>query len=199
MLFVFSLSGMAQGINVSGTVVDDAGDPLIGASVMLKGQGNVGTVTDIDGNFQLNVPSEKSVLVFSYQGMTVADMAKLRNELKKTDSEIKIYKNTLAKRAFEDVNLKSDEIWEGPNAILFGKELLEPIKVLSNAAKDNDNIEIRTGFADGKMLTLDEIKTYASIPSKETMLTQISVGLMQYVKNVAIGLDLYAKKLEENN
>ena len=49
------------------------------------------------------------------------------------------------------------------------------------------------------MLTLDEIKTYASIPSKETMLTQISVGLMQYVKNVAIGLDLYAKKLEENN
>ena len=68
MLFVFSLSGMAQGINVSGTVVDDAGDPLIGASVMLKGQGNVGTVTDIDGNFQLNVPSEKSVLVFSYVG-----------------------------------------------------------------------------------------------------------------------------------
>ena len=68
MLFVFSLSGMAQGINVSGTVVDDAGDPLIGASVMLKGQGNVGTVTDIDGNFQLNVPSERSVLVFSYVG-----------------------------------------------------------------------------------------------------------------------------------
>ena len=68
MLFVFSLSGMAQGINVSGTVVDDAGDPLIGASVMLKGQGNVGTVTDIDGKFQLNVPSEKSVLVFSYVG-----------------------------------------------------------------------------------------------------------------------------------
>ena len=108
---------------------------------------------------------------------------------------LKFGKRTL----FEDVNLKSDEIWEGPNAILFGKELLEPIKVLSNAAKDNDNIEIRTGFADGKMLTLDEIKTYASIPSKETMLTQISVGLMQYVKNVAIGLDLYAKKLEENN
>ena len=69
MLFVFSLSGMAQGIHVSGTVVDDAGDPLIGASVILKGQGNLGTVTDIDGNFQLVVPSEKSVLVFSYVGM----------------------------------------------------------------------------------------------------------------------------------
>ena len=76
--------------------------------------------------------------------------------------------------------------------------MLEPIKVLSEAAKKNNNIVIRTGYADGKVLTTDEIKTYASIPSKETMLTQISVGLMQYVKNVAIGLDLYAKKLEEN-
>ena len=83
MLFVFSLSGMAQGIQVSGTVVDDAGDPLIGASVVLKGQGNVGTVTDIDGNFQLVVPSEKSVLVFSYVGtaekeVTVGKQRKLR-------------------------------------------------------------------------------------------------------------------------
>ena len=160
---------------------------------------NLNAKKDIVKEISDKIKNSESVLVFSYQGMTVVDMAKLRNELKKSDSEVKIYKNTLAKRAFEDVDLKSDEIWEGPNAILFGKELLEPIKVLSNAAKDNDNIEIRTGFADGKMLTLDEIKTYASIPSKETMLTQISVGLMQYVKNVAIGLDLYAKKLEENN
>ena len=83
--------------------------------------------------------------------------------------------------------------------MLFGTDLLEPIKIISKFSKDNEHIEIRTGFADGKILTLDEIKTYASIPSKETMLTQFSAGLMQYVTNVAIGLDLYAKKLEENN
>ena len=104
---------------------------------------NLNAKKDIVKEISEKIKNSESVLVFSYQGMTVADMAKLRNELKKSDSEIKIYKNTLAKRAFEDVNLKSDEIWEGPNAILFGKELLEPIKVLSNAAKDNDNIEIR--------------------------------------------------------
>ena len=117
---------------------------------------------------------------------------------KKTNSEVKVYKNTLAKRAFEDLKVDNAEYWEGPNAILFGSDLLEPIKVLSKFATENDCVEIRTGFADGRVLTLDEIKTYASIPSKETMLTQISAGLMQYVTNVAIGLDLYAKKLEEN-
>ena len=74
MLFVFSLSGMAQGIQISGTVVDNAGDPLIGASVIVKGQTTVGTVTDIDGNFELKVPSEQSVLVISYVGMTTKEV-----------------------------------------------------------------------------------------------------------------------------
>ena len=144
------------------------------------------------------INNSASVIVFSYQGMTVDDMTKLRRSLKDINSEVKIYKNTLAKRAFADANIENEEFWNGPNAILFGSELLEPIKILSDAAKSNEHIVIRTGYADGKILSVDEIKTYASIPSKETMLTQISVGLMQYVKHFAIGLDLYAKKLEEN-
>lgn len=145
------------------------------------------------------INNSASVIVFSYQGMTVADMAALRNELKKSNSEVKIYKNTLAKRAFNDANIKNDEFWEGPNAILFGSDLLEPIKVISKFSKENDNIEIRTGYADGKILTLDEIKAYADIPSMEGLLTMFAGGLMEHVRNVAIGLDLYAKKLEENN
>lgn len=160
---------------------------------------NLNAKKDIVKEITDKINNSASVIVFSYQGMTVSDMSNLRNELRKNNSEVKIYKNTLAKRAFEDLKVDNAEFWEGPNAILFGTDLLEPIKVLSKFAKDNEHIEIRTGFADGKILSLDEIKTYASIPSKETMLTQISAGLMQYVTNVAIGLDLYAKKLEENN
>lgn len=139
-----------------------------------------------------------SIIVFSYQGMTVEDMANLRKELKKSNSEVKIYKNTLAKRAFADANINNEEFWEGPNAILFGSELLEPIKVISKFSKDNEHIKIRTGLADGKILTLDEIKAYAEIPSREGLLTMIASGLMEYVKEVAIGIDMYAKKLEEN-
>ncbi len=139
-----------------------------------------------------------SIIVFSYQGMTVEDMANLRKELKKSNSEVKIYKNTLAKRAFTDANINNEEFWEGPNAILFGSELLEPIKVISKFSKDNEHIKIRTGLADGKILTLDEIKAYAEIPSREGLLTMIASGLMEYVKEIAIGIDMYAKKLEEN-
>lgn len=160
---------------------------------------NLNAKKDVVKQISQKIKDSESVIVFTYQGLTVADMSNLRNELRKSGSEVKIYKNTLAKRAFEDLKIDNAEFWEGPNAILFGTDLLEPIKILSKFAKDNACIELRTGYADGKILTLDEIKTYASIPSKETMLTQISAGLMQYVTNVAIGLDLYAKNLESNN
>ena len=56
-------------ITVKGTVSDPTSEPLIGATVVVKGLTGVGTVTDIDGNYELKVPSEQSVLVISYVGM----------------------------------------------------------------------------------------------------------------------------------
>ena len=74
MLFWCSTALHAQtGITVTGTVTDGNQEPLIGASVVVKGQTSLGTVTDFDGNFQLKVPSEQSVLVISYVGMTTRE------------------------------------------------------------------------------------------------------------------------------
>ncbi|MBQ9678569.1 MAG: TonB-dependent receptor [Prevotella sp.] len=71
MLMAFVLQMQAQGgIKVKGTVVDNNAEPLIGASVVVKGNTSLGTVTDFDGNFALTVPSESTVLVVSYVGMT---------------------------------------------------------------------------------------------------------------------------------
>ncbi len=145
------------------------------------------------------IKNSASVIVFTYQGLTVAEMSSLREELRKSNSEVKIYKNTLAKRAFKDMNIENEQFWEGPNAILFGGDLLEPIKTLSKFSKDKENVQIITGYADGKILSLDEIKAYATIPSREGLLTMFAGGIMQYARNFAIGIDLYAKKLEENN
>ena len=75
MLFAFSATLYAQnGITVTGSVTDNAAEPLIGASVVVKGQTSLGTVTDFDGNFQLKVPSEQSVLVISYVGMSTKEI-----------------------------------------------------------------------------------------------------------------------------
>ena len=73
MLMAFCTSVQAQ-ITVTGNVTDGAADPLIGASVIVKGNASMGTVTDFDGNFQLKVPSESTVLVISYVGMSTKEI-----------------------------------------------------------------------------------------------------------------------------
>ena len=82
MLMAFCTTVQAQ-ITVTGNVTDGAADPLIGASVIVKGNASLGTVTDFDGNFQLKVPSESSVLVISYVGMTSKEI-KVGKQRRKT-------------------------------------------------------------------------------------------------------------------
>lgn len=60
----------AQGSVVQGTVKDGTGEPLIGVSVVVKGATGLGVVTDIDGNYKINVKDKNAVLVFSYIGYT---------------------------------------------------------------------------------------------------------------------------------
>lgn len=143
------------------------------------------------------VKGSESVIIFTYQGLTVADLSGLRRKLKDADATVKVYKNTLVKRALDDLNLDLSEFLEGPNAILFGKNLLEPIKVLSDFAKDNDKMDIRVGIISGKTADLQTIKEYASIPSREGLLTMLAGGMIQYVRDLSIGLNLYAESLEK--
>lgn len=56
-------------VAIKGSVIDDTGEPIIGASVVVKGQASVGTITDLDGKFSLSVPSDKVTLAVSYIGM----------------------------------------------------------------------------------------------------------------------------------
>lgn len=142
--------------------------------------------------------SSESVIVFQYQGMTVEDLHTLRKELKTVNSEVKVYKNTLLKRAADEQGLNLDEFLEGPNAILFGETLLEPIKIVSEFAKKNDKLDIRVGVISGNVADISVIKEYASIPSREGLLTMLAGGMMQYVRDLAIGLNLYAEQKEGN-
>ena len=158
---------------------------------IIESKGNiVNEITD-------KVKNSESVILFSYQGLTVADMAELRRSLKNVDSEVKVYKNTLVKRALDSLNISLETSFlEGPNAIVFGKELLEPIKAISEFAKNHEAAVIRVGIISGEVADLDVINKYATIPSRETLLTQLASGMMAYVRDLSIALDLYADKKE---
>ena len=70
-----SLGAYAQSITVSGKVVDSDGYEVIGANVVVKGSQGVGTITDIDGNYKLQVAdASKAILVFTYIGMDAQEV-----------------------------------------------------------------------------------------------------------------------------
>ena len=151
--------------------------------------------SDIVNEIIENIKASQTVILFSYQGLKVSDLSTLRRNLRDTESEIKIYKNTLTKRALEELKIDLDGFMEGPNALLFGKNLLEPIKIISDFAKTNEKLEIRIGIINGDIAELSTIKEYASIPSREGLLTMLAGGMIQYVKELSIGLNLYAEQL----
>lgn len=66
---------IAQNVQVNGTVLDDTGEPIIGASVVVKGAATIGTVTNVDGQFNLSIPSKSTTLVISYLGMATKEVA----------------------------------------------------------------------------------------------------------------------------
>lgn len=160
---------------------------------------NLNLKKDIVKEITKKIEESEAVVIFTYQGLKVSQLAELRKSLRNNDSEVKVYKNTLVKIALADKGLDLDEFLAGPNAILFGKNLLESIKALDNFAKQNKSVEIRSGIVKGDIVSLETIKEYASIPSMEGLLTMLAGGMIEHVKNLSISLNLYAEKLEEKN
>ena len=73
-VMVFCALGMSFAQRtVTGTVADDTGEPLIGANILVKGT-SVGTVTDFDGNYSIDVPEGSNIIVISYTGYTTTEM-----------------------------------------------------------------------------------------------------------------------------
>ena len=138
----------------------------------------------------------KSVVLFNYRGLTVSEVTELRKSLRESNSDYKVYKNTLTKRATEGLDL--DEYLEGPTAISFSKDELAPVKILSDFAKNHEALELKVGIVEGKIANKEELARYAAIPSREGLLTMVAGGLIGVVRDLSICLDLYSKEKEEN-
>ncbi len=143
------------------------------------------------------IKNSNSVVFFEYRGLTVGETNALRKILKETNSEYKVYKNTLASRALDSLNIDLKEHMNGPKAIAFGTDAIAPIKALSDFAKTHKALELKVGIVDGEIADEKMLKELAAIPSREGLLTMFASGLMQHVRDFAICLDLHSKNLEK--
>ena len=141
--------------------------------------------------------NSNSVILFEYQGLNVEDMTKLRRLLIENDSEFKIYKNTLVKRAFDSLKIDLANELKGPKAIAFSDDMIAPIKVLYDFSKKNKSLVVKTGLVGGEITSEDKLRELSTIPSREGLLTMLAGGLIGTVRNLAICLDLRVQDLEK--
>ncbi len=138
-----------------------------------------------------------AAVLFEYQGLTAGETNELRRKLKESESEFKIYKNTLVKRAFDTLKIDLNDDLKGPKAIAFGNDAVAPVKVLYDFAKKHPALVVKVGLIDGEKTDEAKLLELSKLPSREGLLTMLASGLIYPLKNLSICLDLYRQDLEK--
>ena len=120
-----------------------------------------------------------AIYVSEYRGVSVSQMAQVRGALREAGAQHKIYKNSLAGFAVRSVGLDElVELLDGPVALTFaGDDAVGPAKALSDAARRNPLVVLRGGMLDGALLSADDLRRLASMPSRHEMLAMLAGGL----------------------
>lgn len=133
----------------------------------------------------------KATFVVDFNGMDVEQVTSLRKSLFKTNSEMRVVRNTLALRALKDhpeasAALENDFV--GTNALVFAYEdASASAKALSEFSKDNEKLKLKTGVMEGQRLDESKIKYLATLPSKDELRAQfLSVMTMPAVSLVRV-------------
>lgn len=128
----------------------------------------------------------KEVILTEYRGMTVREMTNFRTTLRKAGIQLKILKNTLSKRLFKESGIEGlDQQLAGPIAIGFlSTDVAASSKVLLDFSKKSEFLKIKAGYIDGKVVSLDQLKAIASLPSREVLLGMVLGTIQAPVRNL---------------
>ena len=120
------------------------------------------------------------LLIGEYRGLTVAEMAELRNAIRKTDAEVLVTKNTLTKIAANEIGITGlDEFLGGPVALTLGYgDPVATAKALNNYLKGaKKTMTVRGGLLGTTRLGSDDLERVASTPSREQSIARIMGGV----------------------
>ena len=145
-----------------------------------------------------------------YRGLTVEEDTELRRKFREAGVEYKVVKNTLTSRAAKEVGLEAlDPILNGPTALAMSVDNpVAPAKIIAEFAKKHEALEVKAGFMDGAVMSIDEVKTLAATPTREELLAKMMgsmkspiSGLVRLLNTIVEGgvemVDLAANKAAE--
>lgn len=142
----------------------------------------------------------KTVVMFDELGLTVDESTRLRVLLNEENCEMQFYKNNITRRAlveagFEDLAL---EIQNRKVLVFSNEDVVAPARIIYEFAKKNKRVELQAGIIEGKSATREDVLALATLPSYETLLTQLAAGLLMPLKEMAIGLNMLVEEKEQS-
>ena len=150
-------------------------------------------VEEIKGKVQ----ASQAVLLVNYNKLTVLEVTDLRRKFQKIDCEYKVYKNTLVRKAFEELGIAGFENdLNGTTAFVFCGDETSGCSLLAKAVKENPALEeklvAKSGYIGGAYVDAAGIKKLAAIPSREVLLAKMVGCLQAPIANLAYVLNAIA-------
>lgn len=115
------------------------------------------------------------VIVADYRGLTVKDMRAFRTSLREVGGEATVYKNSLAQIAIRELELPNmDELLVGPTLFVFTTgDPVATTKAIVDFAKGRGSFAAKGGLVDGRVISADDVKALASLPSREELIAKL--------------------------
>ena len=133
------------------------------------------------------VDSTSTAVVTEYRGLTVAEISKIRRQLRTLGADYKVFKNTLVRRAVAGTSVEPmTQFLEGPTAIAFvDGDISAVAKALRDLAKSSPKLILKGGVLDGKALSPKDISALADLPSRDVLLAQFAGALAAPLRTMA--------------
>lgn len=136
---------------------------------------------------QEQLKAAQCTILVDYCGLTVAQDTKLRKTMREAGIKYHVVKNTFIRIAAEEAGIEGLEVYLEKNTAI-ASSFEDPVvvaKVLSDFVKENKVMKIKAGVLDGKVITSDEIKDLANLPSREVLLSKMLGSMMSPVSGLA--------------
>ena len=128
-----------------------------------------------------------SAVMADYRGVTVDAMTKLRQSARESGVQVRVIRNTLAKRAFEGTDLECmNEVLTGPCIVAFAMEDPGPsARLFKDFAKEQEAFEIKALSVGGKLLPAEQIDALAKLPTRDEALALLMAVMQAPVTKLA--------------
>lgn len=141
----------------------------------------------------------QSMVVVEYKGLTVAQATELRAQCRANGVDYCVLKNRLVARALKEIGVEGlDEVLNGPSAFAFSStDAVAPARVIDEFITKNklESLSIKAGLLGREVMTVDQVKALAQVPSREVLLARLLGSLQSPIASFVRVVDAIAKKM----